>query len=182
MNLWKCILISFSIVTLSCAVKNYLIYFVHDSLLGSFLCPSVFGKHSFYVTPIFLENLYEFQNWLENTAHSFILNYYHDQLQVFLLLVVAPVVEEIFYRSPLFFLRNYLGNYVWWGLAIVLSALFAHSHGLYGVSLLPLFVLGMCCSWLIKSSKSFWPCIFLHFLFNFHTLSFSLYQSLFWGD
>ena len=182
MNLWKCILISFSIVTLSCAIKTYLIYLWHDSSFCWLLCPSIFGKNSLYVTPIFLENLYEFQIWIGKTAHSFILHFFNDRLQVFLILIIAPVVEEILYRSPLFFLKNYLGNYIWWGLAVVLSAIFAHSHGLYGISLLPLFVLGICCSLLIRVSKLFWPCIMLHFLFNFYTFSFSLYQSLFWGD
>ncbi len=182
MKLWKCILISFSIVTLSCAIKNYLIYFWHDSSFSGLICPSVFGKHSLYVTPIFLEKFYTFHTWIGTTAHSFILHFINDPLQVFLILVVAPVVEEILYRSPLFFLKNNLRNFIWWGLAVALSAIFAHSHSLYGLALLPLFVLGMCCSWLIKISGRFWPCIMLHFFFNFYTFSFSLYQGLFWGD
>ncbi len=182
MKLWKYILISFSIVTLSCAIKNYLIYFLHDSFLSGLICPAIFGKHSLYVTPIFLEKFYEFHTWIGNTAHSFIHHFFNDPLQVCLTLIIAPVVEEILYRSPLFFLKNNLRNSIYWGLAVVLSAVFAHSHSLYGLALLPLFVLGMCSSWLIKVYERFWPSIVLHFLFNFYTFSFSLYQSLFWGD
>lgn len=182
MKLWKCILVSFSIVLLACAAKNYFVYFWHDVSFFGLLCPSIFGTHSLYVTPTFLVYFYEFQSWLERTAYSVFLDYFDDQLQVCYLLIIAPLVEEILYRGPLFLLRNCLNSKIWWGFAIVLSAIFAHSHGFYGIALLPLFVLGMCCSWLIKDFKSFWPAIMLHFLFNFYTLSFSLYQSLFWGD
>ena len=182
MNLWKSILVILSIVILSCGIKNYLIYLWHDSAFYWFISPSVFGEHSLYVTPVFLEKIYRFHNWIGETAQSFILHFYNDRLEVFLILIIAPIAEELLYRGPLFFLKNHLRSSIWWGLAVVFSLIFAHSHGLYGIALLPLFVLGMGCSWLVKVSKHFWPCIVLHFLYNFHTFSFSLYQSLFWGE
>ena len=182
MKVWKNIFICFSIISLSCALKNYFIYLWGDSSFFRYFSPAVFGGHNFYTTPNIIEFLYELQRWLVEAIQSLAANFFDDKYQILSILIIAPFTEEIIYRLPQFTLSNYLGRYVYWPFAITLNAMFAHSHDLYGISLLPLFVLGMCCSWLIKEEKVFWPCFTLHFLFNFYSLSFSLYQSLFGVD
>jgi membrane protease YdiL (CAAX protease family) len=181
-NAWKNILISFSIISLACAIKNYFIYLWGDTSFFMYFSPAIFGSHNYYITPDFIKILYEFQRWIVVSAHSLVEFFFNDKYQIISILLIAPVAEEIIYRLPLFVLKNCLTNYIYWSFAITINLIFAHSHGLYGISLLPLFVLGMCCSWLIKVEKVFWPCFTLHFLYNFYSLSFLLYQSLFGGD
>ncbi len=182
MNTWKNILISFSIVSFACAIKNYCIYLWSDSSYFVYFAPSFFGEHSFYITPYYIEILYDFQKWVVTITNSLGATLFNDQYQVLSILLIAPIAEEIIYRLPLFTLKSYLNSYIYWAFAVTLSSIFAHSHDLYGISLLPVFVLGMCCSWLIKVEKVFWPCFALHSIFNFYSLSFSFYQSIFGGD
>ena len=182
MKEWKNILISFSLISFACAIKNYIIYIFNDSSFFAFFAPSVFGTHNIYITPNFINYLYDFQRWTITASHSLVSIFFNDQYHIVSILLIAPFIEEIIYRSPLFFLEDYLNDYIYWFFAIILSAIFAHSHDLYGISLLPLFMLGICCSWIIKVNKVFWPCFALHFLYNFYSLSFVLYQSLFGGD
>ncbi len=182
MNLWKSIFIAFSIVILSCAIKNCLVYTFHNTEISHLISPSLFGTHAIYVTPIFLEKFYTLQIWISLCVNSFVFNFFNDRFHLFLTLFFAPVFEEVLYRGPLFLLRDKIRSPIWWLLAGLLSAIFAHSHALFGLALLPLFTLGICCSWLLKRFHRFWPCIILHFLYNFYTFSFTLYQSLFWGD
>jgi membrane protease YdiL (CAAX protease family) len=96
--------------------------------------------------------------------------------------VFAPVVEELIYRGPLFLTKKFLNVYLWWLIGIVLSVVFALSHGRNGLALLPLITLGICCLWLISATHRFWPSIALHFLYNFFFLSLLIYQSLLVGD
>ncbi len=182
LNIWRSIFIAFSIVVLSCAIKNFLIYIFHESSVSHLISPSFFGSHSLYVTPGFIEWFYDLQSWIALTVNSFVLNFYNDRLHLFLTLFYVPIVEEIIYRGPLFLLKDKLRSSIWWSLACLLSAIFAHSHYLFGLALLPLFSLGICSTWLLKRFHRFWPCIVLHFLYNFYIFSYTLYQSLFWGD
>ena len=179
---WKLIFICFSMAMLSCAIKNYMIFLWHDSHLCVLLCPSFFGNTHTVNVPAFVEIFYGLQQWIGNTLYSFILKFIDDPSQIILVIFVAPIVEEILYRGPLFYLKSYLDNYSWWSLAIVFAVLFTYSHSLYGISLFPIFILGLCCSWLIKVSNVFWPTVILHILFNFYSQSFLLYQSLYWVD
>ena len=59
MKEWKNILISFSLISFACAIKNYIIYIFNDSSFFAFLAPSVFGTHNFYITPGFINYLYD---------------------------------------------------------------------------------------------------------------------------
>ena len=182
MKEWKNILISFSLISFACAIKNYIIYIFNDSSFFAFFAPSVFGTHSIYITPDFINYLYDFQKWTITAGHSLVSILFNDQYHIVSILLIAPFIEETIYRLPLFYLKDYLNDYIYWSFAIIFSAIFAHSHDLYGISLMPLFMLGICCSWIIKVNKVFGPCLALHFLYNFYSLSFVLYQSLFGGD
>ena len=86
------------------------------------------------------------------------------------------------YRGPLFLMESRIGRYIWWFLAIFLCVIFALSHRITGLSLLPLIVLGLTSSWLILKTGRFWPSFALHFLYNFQAIALPFYQSLFFGD
>ncbi|WJG08423.1 type II CAAX endopeptidase family protein [Aliiglaciecola sp. LCG003] len=77
--------------------------------------------------------------------------------------VIAPVIEEVLFRGIIF--RGFLHHYPP-SLAIVLSAvLFAGAHlNLY--QFLVALVMGIFLAWIYYKSRSLWPCIFAHAVFN----------------
>lgn len=178
---WKYIFLSFAVIILFCSVKNYLVYLVYNTPSCKILCPSVFAA-SVFVVPDFVQKVFDFQSWLLEVGQDAVGITGYVKRLVFSSLVVAPLIEESMYRGPLFLLREHLSVFVWWFFAVFLSALFALSHGFSGLSLLPMFLLGAGSSWLLMTTRKFWPCLVLHFLYNLHVLSNHLYQSLFWGD
>ncbi len=82
--------------------------------------------------------------------------------------IAAPVTEELLFRGYLYpVMRNYTGK----ALGIILSgAIFSLVH-LNMPVFLPLFVFGMLLAVLYETTKSIWPCITAHFIFNFATVA-----------
>ena len=80
-----------------------------------------------------------------------------------LLILVAPVVEETFFRGFVFpgIGRRYG---MWWG-ATVSAALFAAMHVSLG-ALFPLFVMGLLLAWVYFRTRSIWACIGFHAAYN----------------
>ena len=178
---WKYILLCFATIILFCSVKNYLVCLLYSTASCGYLCPSFLGRNLFIV-PGSLQKVFGFQSSFLQVGQSIFGISGYERNLLFSSLIMAPLIEESMYRGPLFLLRKHLSVFVWWLLAIFLSVLFALSHGTYGLSLLPVVVLGITSSWLIMRTKRFWPCLTLHFLYNFYVVSYPLYQSLFWGD
>lgn len=82
--------------------------------------------------------------------------------------IVAPIVEEIFFRGFVFAgLRNKWG---WQKAALVSAGLFALAH-VVPTAFLPIFILGMIFSYLYQISGSIWPGILMHMLTNTVALS-----------
>ncbi len=82
--------------------------------------------------------------------------------------VVAPIVEEIFFRG---FVFTGLGRRWSWPRAALASAgLFALAHFL-PTALLPIFILGLIFAYLYQVSGSIWPAILMHMLTNTLALS-----------
>jgi len=77
--------------------------------------------------------------------------------------IVAPLVEEIFFRGFLF--QGFRARYGWPAGMLLSSALFAAAH-LDLVALIPTFILGNVLAYVYHRSNSVWPGIFLHFLVN----------------
>lgn len=179
-DIWTYILLCFSIIILFCSIKNYFIYALYHTPVCQYICPSAFGHHV-YELPVFLSGIFTFQTWIIQSGQNCCSFFIKDEFHIFSYILAAPLVEELVYRGPLFVLLKRVNKYVWWILAVVLSLLFSLSHNLAGLSLLPLFILGLASSWLVIKTRKFWPCLALHALYNFHVISFSLYQSI-WGD
>jgi uncharacterized protein len=77
--------------------------------------------------------------------------------------IVAPVVEEIFFRGFVFTgLRQHWG---WPKAALASAGLFALAH-LLPTSILPIFILGLIFALLYQVSGSIWPAILMHMLTN----------------
>jgi len=77
--------------------------------------------------------------------------------------VLAPIVEEIFFRGFLF--QGFRQKYGWVNAMLLSSAIFAAAH-LDLVSLIPTFLLGSMLAYVYHRSNSVWPGIILHFLVN----------------
>jgi membrane protease YdiL (CAAX protease family) len=175
------ILSALAIVFLACGLKNYLAYGISGTALCPYLCPSVMGEGLLWHLP-FLSDFLLAQTWLKETLQGLLNGLFQDPHRLATTLVVAPIIEEAVYRGPFFLARKHAESLPWWALGLVLSMLFAMSHGRGGLSLFPLVVLGMGSLWLIATTGRFWPSIMLHFLYNFFFSSVSVYQSLWAGD
>jgi len=77
--------------------------------------------------------------------------------------VLAPIVEEIFFRGFLF--QGFRQKYGWITAALLSSAVFAAAH-LDLVALIPTFILGCVLAYVYHRSNSVWPGVILHFLVN----------------
>lgn len=77
--------------------------------------------------------------------------------------VVAPFVEEVFFRGFVF--AGLRGRWSWQWAAVVSSALFAVAH-VVPTSVLPIFILGIVFALLYQVSGSIWPAIIMHMLTN----------------
>lgn len=77
--------------------------------------------------------------------------------------VVAPVAEEVFFRSFVF--AGLRSRYDWRWAAVISSALFAAAH-LQLAFFIPSFILGFLFAYLYQRSDSVWPGMILHLLIN----------------
>jgi membrane protease YdiL (CAAX protease family) len=77
--------------------------------------------------------------------------------------VLAPIVEEIFFRGFIF--QGFRQRYGWVNSMLLSSAIFAVSH-LDLVALIPTFILGCLLAYMYQRSNSVWPGVILHFLVN----------------
>jgi len=77
--------------------------------------------------------------------------------------VLAPLVEEIFFRGFLF--QGFRQKYGWITAALLSSAIFAAAH-LDLVALIPTFILGCLLAYVYHRSNSVWPGVILHVLVN----------------
>ncbi len=73
--------------------------------------------------------------------------------------LVAPVVEEIFFRGFVF--AGLREQYGWQRAALVSSVLFALIH-LTPTAVIPIFILGYIFAYLYQRSNSIWPAILMH--------------------
>ena len=77
--------------------------------------------------------------------------------------IIAPVVEEIFFRGFVF--AGLRPRYGWKKAALISSLLFALIH-LQPTAFLPIFLLGLIFALLYQYSGSIWPAILMHFATN----------------
>jgi uncharacterized protein len=88
--------------------------------------------------------------------------------------VLAPLVEEIFFRGFLF--QGFRAKYGWVSSMLLSSLIFAIAH-LDPVSLIPTFVLGNLLAYLYQRTNSVWPGVLLHVLVNTFGLAFVYFVS-----
>ena len=77
--------------------------------------------------------------------------------------ILAPLVEEIFFRGFLF--QGFRARYGWVPGMLLSSAIFALAH-LDPVAFIPTFILGCVLAYLYQRSNSIWPSVTLHVLVN----------------
>jgi membrane protease YdiL (CAAX protease family) len=77
--------------------------------------------------------------------------------------VMAPIVEEVFFRGFLF--QGFRQKYGWINAMLLSSAIFGVAH-MDLVALIPTFILGNVLAYMYHRSNSVWPGVILHFLVN----------------
>jgi len=77
--------------------------------------------------------------------------------------IIAPLVEEIFFRGFLF--QGFRQKYGWVAAIFLSSFFFAAAH-LDPVAFIPTFILGCVLAYVFHRSNSLWPGIIFHFLIN----------------
>lgn len=80
-------------------------------------------------------------------------------LLLFGAVVVAPIVEEVFFRGFLF--AGLRGRYGWQKAALFSAGFFAVVH-LQPTAIVPIFLLGLVFAYLYERSGSIWPAILMH--------------------
>jgi membrane protease YdiL (CAAX protease family) len=78
-------------------------------------------------------------------------------------IVVAPLVEEIFFRGFLY--PGLREKYGWIPAALISAALFAAVH-LQPIVMPPIFLLGLLFAYLYERTESIWPGVIMHFATN----------------
>jgi membrane protease YdiL (CAAX protease family) len=79
------------------------------------------------------------------------------------LCVIAPFVEEMLFRGV--FLRSFLWNYSPTKAIVLTSLLFGAAH-LNVYQFVVASTLGLVSGWLYRATRSLWPCIFEHAIYN----------------
>jgi CAAX protease family protein len=77
--------------------------------------------------------------------------------------ILAPLVEEIFFRGFLF--QGFRARYGWIPGLLLSSGIFGLAH-LDPVALIPTFILGCLLAYLYQRSNSIWPGVIMHMLVN----------------
>jgi membrane protease YdiL (CAAX protease family) len=77
--------------------------------------------------------------------------------------ILAPIVEEIFFRGFLF--QGFRQKYGWVTAMLLSSAIFGVAH-MDLVALIPTFILGNVLAYVYHRSNSVWPGVILHFIVN----------------
>ena len=98
------------------------------------------------------EQIFEMFNQLESPVWLFLVG-----------AVIAPIVEEIFFRGFLF--QGFRQKYGWMPAVFISSAIFGAAH-LDPVALIPTFVLGCVLAYMYHRSNSVWPGIIFHAAIN----------------
>lgn len=78
-------------------------------------------------------------------------------------IVIAPFVEEIFFRGFIF--TGLRDKYGWIPAALISSALFAAVH-LQPLTMPPIFLMGLVFAYLYQRTESIWPAVIMHFSTN----------------
>lgn len=96
-------------------------------------------------------------------------------VSVITICAIAPIGEEMLFRGII--LRSFLNNYTTATSMLLSSALFAAYH--MTITQLPVaFILGYFSAWIYVKTKSLWPSIMAHFLYNsFSMIVWSTYYS-----
>lgn len=77
--------------------------------------------------------------------------------------IVAPIVEEIFFRGFVF--AGFRDRFGWVAAALISAGFFAVFH-LQPISLLPIFLMGLVFAYLYHRTNSIWPAVIMHLATN----------------
>ena len=98
----------------------------------------------------------------------------HLILNIFLISLAGPMIEELFFRG--FVLTSLVQPLGYFKAIIISSFIFSASHLTIGV-LIPFFITGIMLSWLYLKTRSLWPPFIAHSIQNFLALIATFYAN-----
>ena len=98
----------------------------------------------------------------------------HLILNIFLISLAGPMIEELFFRG--FILTSLVQPLGYFKAIIISSFIFSASHLTIGV-LIPFFITGIMLSWLYLKTRSLWPPFIAHSMQNFLALIAAFYAN-----
>ena len=129
-------------------------------LPAKWLVGGLLAGASLALLEIYLSDWLDFiPNWAESSLSNLQMNW----LGLLALVILGPVVEEVFYRGVV--TRLLLRRYRPWTAILVSGLIFAIIH-LNPAQFIPAFTSGMFYAWLYYRMRSLWPGILLHVLNN----------------
>lgn len=101
----------------------------------------------------------------EQTSHIplFGASFFDMALATFILVIIAPIVEEILFRG--FLLQTFLARFTPWVASVVTAGFFAVIHFEFQ-SIGIIIFLALVLNWIFMRTRSIWPCIGFHMLNN----------------
>ncbi|MFH1978910.1 MAG: CPBP family intramembrane glutamic endopeptidase [Patescibacteria group bacterium] len=102
---------------------------------------------------------------------DFIQKFWVDQYGV-LRIIQFPLLEELYFRAPLWFTRKYSRRPTWIFFLFFSGILFGFGHGDRPLAMaIVLSFLGLATGWLILKTNKLWPSICLHAAYNLVVIS-----------
>ncbi|OGZ02782.1 MAG: hypothetical protein A3G64_01035 [Candidatus Liptonbacteria bacterium RIFCSPLOWO2_12_FULL_60_15] len=170
------LLLAFAFAMLALLAGHMLAYGLSGTSLYRWFFPHPFLGRGFNL-PKLLEWFYDREVGanvaIMDFVYSRILELWNDMYGFSKVFVMAPLIEELEWRGPLWLTRRH-ANRNWWKAAAVVGAVLftlGHNSGL-GV-LIAVFAMALASAWLIRKTERFWPSLVLHAAYNM--------QVTFWG-
>ncbi|MBI2036950.1 MAG: CPBP family intramembrane metalloprotease [Candidatus Liptonbacteria bacterium] len=170
------LLLAFAFTMLALLAGHMLAYGLSGTFFYRWLFPHPFLGRGFDL-PKWLEWFYDREIGANvaiiNFVYARVLELWNDMYGFSKVFVMAPLLEELEWRGPLFLTRRHAHRGWWMTAAVVGAALFTLAHNSGLGTLIPVFAVALGSSWLIAKTGRFWPSLVLHAVYNM--------QVTFWG-
>ena len=158
--------IAFAVLTLILMLSNAVRFFTSGSYFSRvyLYTPPVGGR--MYALPWWLLIFYEWTIGSTGWIYETIGGYFYDPYYFLRPLVLAPILEELLYRGPLWVLGRHARERWWMLLAVLIGIVFAFGHPRGLGFLVPIFGLGISTAWVIRQTGRLWLAMAFHSVYN----------------
>lgn len=138
---------------------------------------AIVSKSYGYFIPLFCVDIYQFlPNWFIAirdfmvSGHCYIYSWFPfifgNLSQYAVPIIGAPLIEEVEFRGAIWFFRKSTNLIFKISISILTSIIFALFHNIAFMGMITVGCVGLICCWLVFRTKSLWPAMVLHGLYN----------------